>query len=253
MPIPALAASAILGAIPALYQMGTGISQGIQARKLGKKKRPVYNIPGEITDNAALAKRSYNAASMYGMPGQGRIENKLMGSQAQAQEGILQSQQNPSAALLGLTALNQNTNNAVADLGVDAAQFRQGNMNQQQQVFMSANQALAQYRDKAFESNYMEPYKNAMNAASALRAGSISNIYGGLSSGANTAGQYINKGSKTPSTATPPISGNRIATGEANAMANASQNTLVSALKNMDVSNMTEDEIAQMLAQYGVK
>lgn len=251
MPIPALAASAILGAIPALYQMGTGISQGIQARKLGKKKRPVYNIPGEITDNAALAKRSYNAASMYGMPGQGRIENKLMGSQAQAQEGILQSQQNPSAALLGLTALNQNTNNAVADLGVDAAQFRQGNMNQQQQVFMSANQALAQYRDKAFESNYMEPYKNAMNAASALRAGSISNIYGGLSSGANTAGQYVNKGGT--STATPPISGNRIATGEATAMANASQNTLVSALKNMDVSNMTEDEIAQMLAQYGVK
>ena len=246
-----LAASALIGAVPALYQTGAGIYQGIQGRKIGKKKRPVYNIPGEITDNAALAKRSYNAASMYGMPGQGRIENKLMGSQAQAQEGILQSQQNPSAALLGLTALNQNTNNAVADLGVDAAQFRQGNMNQQQQVFMSANQALAQYRDKAFESNYMEPYKNAMNAASALRAGSISNIYGGLSSGANTAGQYVNKGGT--STATPPISGNRIATGEATAMANASQNTLVSALKNMDVSNMTEDEIAQMLAQYGVK
>lgn len=238
----AAAVSAILGAVPALYQIGTGIGQGIKARRLGKKKRPEYTIPGEITDNAALAKRSYNAASMYGMPGQGRTENKLMGSQAQAQEGILQSQQNPSSALLGLAAINQNTNNAVADLGAQAAQFRQGNMNQQQQVFMSANQALAQYRDKAFEQNYMEPYRNAMNAASALRAGSISNIYGGLSSGMNTLGQYVNKG------ATPSISGNRMSSGEPTAMQQGSESAIFSALKSSpEFAGMTDEQIAQQL------
>lgn len=203
-----LAASAILSAVPALYQMGTGIGQGIRARRLGKKKRPEYVIPGEINDNVDLARSGYNAASMYGLPGQGRIQNGLMSSQAQAQEGIMQSQQNPASMLLGLTSLNQNTNNSIADLGVNAAQFRQQNMDSTRQGLMSAKQVLAQYRDMEFEKNKMEPFRNAMQSAAALRAGSISNIYGGLGSLANTAGQFVNKGnsSSTPSTATPPIS-----------------------------------------------
>lgn len=201
-----LAVSAILGAVPAAYQMGTAISQGVKARRLGKKKRPEYVIPGEINDNVDLAKGAYNAASMYGLPGQGRIQNQLMSSQAQAQEGIMQSQQNPASMLLGLSSVNQNTNNSIADLGVNAAQFRQQNMDSTRQGLMSAKQVLAQYRDMEFEKNKMEPFRNAMQAAAALRAGSITNIGGALGSLANTAGKYINKGNgSTPSTATPPI------------------------------------------------
>jgi len=143
---------------------------------------------------------------MYGLPGQGRIQNQLMSSQAQAQEGIMQSQQNPASMLLGLSSLNQNTNNSIADLGVNAAQFRQQNMDSTRQGLMSAKQVLAQYRDMEFEKNKMEPFRNAMQAAAALRAGSITNIGGALGSLANTAGKYINKGNgSTPSTATPPI------------------------------------------------
>lgn len=250
MAISPLAASAILGAVPAAYQLGTGISQDIKARRLGKKKRPEYVIPGEITNNVGLAKGAYNAASAYGLPGQGRIENNLMRSQAQAQEGILQSQQNPSASLLGLTAVNQNTNNAVADLGVNAAQFRQGNMDNTRQGLMSANQVLAQYRDMEFEKNRMEPFRNAMQAAAALRAGSISNIHGSLGSLANTAGQFINKspsgGSTPPSTATPPIASGQI--GQQTAMGQSSSTAIFDALKNSpQFAGMTDEEIAQQI------
>lgn len=242
MPIDPLTASAILGAVPAVYQMGTGISQGIKARRLGKKKRPEYVVPGEITDNVNLARGAYNASSMYGLPGQGRIQNQLMGSQAQAQEGIMQSQQNPSSMLLGLSSLNQNTNNAIANLGVNAAQFRQSNMMNTQGRLMGANEALARYKEKEWELNKLKPFQDAMQASGALRSGAITNTYGALSSLANTAGNFVNKGS-APSGGIPAHSTGGIATG------GASSQTMFDALKNMpEFAGLTDEQIQQQLA-----
>lgn len=235
-----LAVSAILGAVPAAYQMGTAISQGVKARRLGKKKRPEYVIPGEINDNVDLAKGAYNAASMYGLPGQGRIQNQLMSSQAQAQEGIMQSQQNPASMLLGLSSVNQNTNNSIADLGVNAAQFRQNNMYNTQGRLIGANEALARYKDKEFELNKLKPFQDAMQASGALRAGATTNMYGALSSLANTAGQAVNRGGNTgiPPTATPPI-----ATG----MDQGGQGSVLSEFKKM---GMTDEEIDALFQEY---
>lgn len=201
MPISAAQASAIFGAIPAAYQMGTGIVQGIRGRRLAKKtKRPVYEIPQEILANQKLAKNAYGAASAYGLPGQGRIQAGMDQSQANAARGISMSQQSPSSQLLGYAALDQNSKNAANQLGIQSATFRQGNMDRTRQGLMGANNILAQYRDKEFDYNKTKPFEATMAAISALRKGSIENIYGGLGSMANTAGAYFNRGKKEDKT-----------------------------------------------------
>lgn len=195
MGLTAAQGSAIFGAVPALYQMGTGIVQGIRGRKLAKKtKRPVYEIPQEILANQKLAKNAYSAASAYGLPGQGRIQAGMDQSQANAARGISMSQQSPSSQLLGYAALDQNSKNAANQLGIQSATFRQGNMDRTRQGLMGANGILAQYRDKEFDYNKTKPFEATMAAISALRKGSIENIYGGLSSLANTAGALLNRG-----------------------------------------------------------
>ena len=182
---PAIAA-ALISAIPALVQAGKGISQGSQARKLAREWNPDYQIPTSITDNVSTAQGAYNAASAYGLPGQGRIQNQIGQNTASAMQAIQQSQQSPAAMLAGLSSVNQNANNAMADLGVNAAQFRQQNMMNTMNSLMSARQALAQFQDRQFEINKLKPFEAQMAASGALRAGGMQNIYGGLSSLAST-------------------------------------------------------------------
>lgn len=205
-----LTASAVISAVPAVYQAGAGIVQSLKGNKL-RSKRPKYNIPGEAFQNVDDATSAYNASTAYGLPGQGRIQNNLLQSQATSQQGIMQSQQSPSAQLIGLTALNANTNRAMADLGMNAAQFRQQNMNQLRTGMMSAREALARYRDREFELNKLTPFMDEMYAKGALRGSSMQNVYGGLTSLANTAGQFINR--QPPST-TAPATTTPIATGQ---------------------------------------
>jgi len=194
LPIPALAAVAALKAIPAAYQLGTGIVQGVRARRMAKNaKRPVYEIPKEILDNHGIAKRAYGAASMYGLPGQGRIQAGMDQQTAGSARNIAMSQQSPSAQLMGYAALDQNSKNAQNNLGIQSAQFRQGNMDRTRGGLMNANQILAQYKDKAFDYNKTKPFEATMAAISALRAGAIQNIYGGLSAGADIAAGAVSR------------------------------------------------------------
>jgi hypothetical protein len=172
--------AAALSAVGSLYQLGTGIQQGIRGRRLGRTPRPNYNIPNEITDNVNLAKKAYNASTAYGIPGQGKIEAANNRSAANAMEGIKQSQQSPAAILAGYASIDQNSKNTNADLGFKAAQFRANEMNAARGTLMGANRILAQYRDQQFNTNQMQPYNNTMNAAAALRQGAITNTYGAL-------------------------------------------------------------------------
>ncbi len=186
MPINPLIASALISSVPSLFQTGIGIGQGARANKLGKGNMPQYVIPASVYDNVNTARGAYNAASAYGLPGQGRIQNQIGQNTASAMQAIQQSQQSPAAMLAGLSSVNQNANNAMADLGVNAAQFRQQNMMNTMNSLMSARQALAQFQDRQFEINKLKPFEAQMAASGALRSGGIQNLYGGLSSLANT-------------------------------------------------------------------
>jgi hypothetical protein len=169
---------------------------------------------------------------MYGLPGMGRIQSGIAQSQAAAQQGIMQSQQSPSAQLLGMAAVNANTNRAVADLGMQAAGFRQQNMDNARVGMMSAREALARYRDREFELNKLNPFMDEMYAKGALRGSSMQNVYGGLTSLANTAGQFINRQPQTPGATTP------IATGQGNGggLGTQGKERIVQALLDMGLS-----------------
>ena len=182
-------ASALISAAPALLQIGQGVAQGVRAGKI-KAKRPTYSTPKEITDNLNTATGAYNAASAYGLPGQGRIENNMLKSQANALQAA--STASPSARMGLVSAIDANSKNAMADLGMDAARFRQQNMDSTRMGLLSARQALAAYRDREFEINRMKPFTDAMAAKSALRGAAQQNIYGGITSLANTGGDYLN-------------------------------------------------------------
>lgn len=176
-----------------LYQLG-------KAAQFAKKPRPNYTTPTAITDNVNLAKNAYGASTMYGLPGEGKILNRLGKSQANSINAINQSQQSPAAMLAGVSSVDANTKNTIAGLGVDAAKFRFNNMNTTRSGLMGANNILAQYKDKEFKYNQDDPYQASMAAASALRNGGINNFFGG--SAAVLGGLGSGSGNKTTPTTT---------------------------------------------------
>lgn len=191
MALSPLAISAGLSGLSSLYQLGTGIQQGIRGRRLGRADRPWYNIPEEINKNVDLAKNAYGASTLYGLPGQGTITSNNDRATASAARGMNESQQSPASLLAGYAALDQNTKNTNANLGVQAAQYRANQMNATRGQLMGANRVLAQYKDTAFNTNYMQPYQNKMNASAALRQSAITNTFGAINNLGSAAGQYM--------------------------------------------------------------
>lgn len=241
-----LTISAIASAAPAVLQ---GIQSGIQGLRAGRirNRRPTYNIPKEIYDNVATATGAYNAASMYGMPGQGRIQNNIAGSQASSNQAIMQSQQSPAAMLAGLSSVNQNTSNAMANLGADAARFRQSNMDNTRLGMLSAKQALAAYKDREFEINKMKPFQDAMFAQGALRGASQQNLYGAVSSLANTAGQYATRGGFKQPSQTMAVASTVPGTGVGTQGRDAVINTLINT---PEYAGMTREQVESIV--YGI-
>lgn len=180
---------------PAL-QTGLGIYQLAKANKFAKAKRPNYMIPSDVTDNVNIAKNAYGASTMYGLPGQGKVLASLYKNQANSLNKIGQSQQTPASALGTIAAVDANTKNATNSLGVNAANFRAGQMNQTRGELMGAKNILAGYKDKEFKYNKDDPYQASMAAASALRGAAINNLFGGITSADNA--MALVTGKKTP-------------------------------------------------------
>lgn len=252
MAVNPLTVSAIASAVPAAYQLGSGLVQGVRGMLLGGRRRPRYRIPKEITENVGLAQGAFNASSRYGLPGQGRMEDRLRGSQAASMQAIQQSQQSPAAMLTGFAAVDQNTKNALADMGVRAADFRQQNMDANMRTLMSAKNALAQYRDREFKMNRMQPWQQAMAASGALRNSAMQNIYGGLSSAANTVGAYVNRNNPMQTAGARMAGG--IADNSGGGVAAQGFDAVIEALTSQpEFAGMTRDQIAQALQQLLIK
>ena len=240
---PAVAA-AIISAAPALLQLGQGIAQGGRAGKI-KGNRPMYGTPNEILQNEKDAKAAYNASTAYGLPGQGRIQNNLSNQQSNALNAITQTQNNPSAVLAGIAAIDANSKNAMADLGMDAARFRQQNMDSTRMGLFSARQALAAYRDREFEINRMKPFTDAMAAKGALRGAAQQNIYGGVASLANTAGNYnaANGGFKNK-----PVATTGIVTDSGTGAAAQGREAIIDALMNSpEYAGLLREQVASII------
>jgi len=172
-----LTLSLLFSAGSTVFRGGLGEVQAARAKKLANTTRPNYTIPKAITDNQRIASSAYNAASAYGMPGQGAIERRMGETQAGSIRGIRESQASPSAILAGLSSVDKNARDANANLGVNAAQFREQNMRNTRQALLGANQVLAGYEDRSFNYNKDQPYQARMRASSALRNAAQNNAF----------------------------------------------------------------------------
>jgi hypothetical protein len=154
------------------------IYQLVKAAQL-RRNRPEYDIPEEVMQNQNIAK----TMAMEGLPaaqynrGQANIDRNMAFGLRQANSR--------RGGLVGLAGMEQAANDAYANLDVADANARRQN----QQVLMGQNQNVAQYRDKAFQLNELEPWQIDMQAAAANEGAGINNLFNMFNKVSDTTGQ----------------------------------------------------------------
>lgn len=212
--------------------LGKMIAGGIQARR-GKKdlavleaNRPVYERPQEVTQAGNISRLRYLNPNM---PGQSLMEQKV----GQQQANTLQNIQD-MGGVADIYQTQINANNAMNDIGVQAASQRlQNEMNLLNQLAVEAD-----YSDKEFDTNTYIPWQeNRKSALDRIGAGT-QNLFGGMdnlasmgvgfmgmaggnkaSSGNSTASQLMNLANSTKQAITPLMSAQFTASQPKTAMA----------------------------------
>jgi len=155
-------------------QAAIGVGQAISGHKrLKNLTRPEYQIPSEIEQNMSEAE----LMSYYGMPDaqkQSYMQN-IQRSGQQALSGIADRK----GGLGMVSAVQQQQEDSYMNLLSADVQQRMQNIQAAQQ----ARQVMAEYKDKAFQINEMEPYVQDYNEAQSLIGSGMQNIMGGLQSG----------------------------------------------------------------------
>lgn len=188
------AAAAIASGVASLGKIGFGIGQGIRARKLAKRLKDInYAGSQELQQGYDMAKNRAEAATLYGLPGQGVIQNQNQSALATSLRRMQESQQNPSAMLGGLTAINQNALNTNAQLALNAANYRASNMGNTANQFYNAGARLGADKLTRFRLNELRKDEAARKEIADLRSGSAANIYGGVDEMSKVASAYIKK------------------------------------------------------------
>lgn len=165
-----------LAAIPAVAQGVYGLAQLFKGASMNAK-RPEYQIPDEVKQNLTQAQMQ----SFEGLPAEQKkqyLENLQRGQAFQAKQ-----LNDRSSGVAGIASMAQSQNDALKNLlGMDAQARMQNQANLMQQ-----RSNMAQYQDKAFQINQMEPYMQQAQAAESLKGAGLQNIFGGLTSGVQTA------------------------------------------------------------------
>jgi hypothetical protein len=182
MPIPLLAAAAVA---PSVFQMGKGIAQASQAKRLKVPPRPVYNIPQSIQENVMMRRMQQNAA----MPGYNAAKADISSNMASGARAAQESGSSTNV-LATIAGLQGNANNALNSLNTQNAQFALGAKD-------DLSRALSQkagFEEKAWEINKQQPFLDAAAAKAALKESSSQNLMGGLSGLASTAATFAGSG-----------------------------------------------------------
>lgn len=163
----------------------TGFFQRRKAkRELAKLQRPTYEIPNEVMQNQKMAQQAANE----GLPSE-QYNQAMQGIQRQ-QSAALNAAGGRRGALMSLPGIQQQSNDQTLNLNVKNAQAR---MNNQQQLY-GINSQVAGYRDKAFNLNKLEPYKEDKNYYMNLLAAGDQNLLGGVDKILGGAGSMIGGG-----------------------------------------------------------
>lgn len=157
MPVIIGGGAALIGG---LIKGGRGRKQEKEGRKILRENRsPTYQIPTEITE-----------AATEGLPAQ-QYANAMKNIQRQQMQAIRGAQDRRSAAGL-IGKVQGNTNDAIMDLDVADAQAR-----------LQGKRTLAQYKDKAFDINRMQPFERNYDYGMNLLGAGNENIYSGIDQG----------------------------------------------------------------------
>ncbi len=162
---------AAIGAGVGLLKGAYGIAQQNKAKKLAaQNKRPTYNIPEEISQNLSDAQRM----ALEGLPDEQKAQ--FVSNIQRSQQFGLQGLSDRKAGIAGLGSIVQSGNDSYNNLlGQDAA-ARQRN----QGILMNQRNQMAEYKDKAFGINQMEPYQQKAAAVRALTGAGTQNVFSGL-------------------------------------------------------------------------
>ena len=175
---------AIMQGANAAFQIGTGISQMLKAKKINPV-RPTYDF--ETQNKGQLENRNMFKNLMNGgMPGLQKASADIMANQSNIIAANERGATDASTQLLLANAGQAKTNDAITNLGVQNAQFsanQAGNLAQ-------ANTGLDQGRAQAFQFNEVEPYLDAKAQKEQLMQSGLANVSGGLGTAASAASSF---------------------------------------------------------------
>lgn len=161
---------------------GVGYFQRRKGKKMLKNlHQPVYDIPNEVLEN----KRRAEMAANEGMPSQ-QYTNAMRNFQRN-QTSALSASLDRRSALMALPRIQQQSNDATSNLDAQDAAMR----NQNQRALYGINSQVAQYRDKAFDINKMQPYQRDYGYAMGLLGAGNQNLLSGADKLIAGGGQLI--------------------------------------------------------------
>lgn len=178
--------AAFVQAVPAIWQIGTGIVQKRRAKKIEKAagERPEWTISPAYQKAMEQAQM---IASQRELPGQSIMENKIAGQTAAGVEQLKGASTNQADIIAGVTGLYANQMQQGADLDVMAAQNFANNQSNLYNAYQTYGGLQQEYRQK----NVIDPYERAMAAASALREGAMMNTKSGIQGLSNAFSNYL--------------------------------------------------------------
>lgn len=184
--LAALAASAI----PAIGKIFGGGKQIREATALAaSNKFTPYKTPTEILESTDLAQENY----LNGMPGQDRAQNLIGTNMGNALQTAQQGASSSGDLIDAATRINLGADQATNGLTQQAAEYKANAL----QDYRGALGTQATYRDKEYQTNYLDPFIRKANAASSMYgAGQINRSSGwdGLSTSAIAAATMAKNG-----------------------------------------------------------
>ena len=184
----------IIATLATLAQVGYGIYQSQQGRKLAEEaeaNRPQYRMPESLKQ----AMLSAELRSLEGLPGETK---SLMSQETDRSRMSSLAQINERRGGLGAVAqLEQNQQDAIRQQAVMDVQQRDKNL----QNLQSMRLQMAQQEQAQWQWDEAQRYQTAAGTASAMQGAGLQNIFGGITSlGTMAAGGVFNKNKPPAST-----------------------------------------------------
>jgi hypothetical protein len=171
-----------------LVGLVSGIGQRKKAKELlSRTQRPMYAIPAEILKSQKQAELTAG----QGLPSQ--QYNQAMQNVLRRQNEAIKAATDRRSGMMSIAAANRAANDAGLNIDVADAEQRLRNQN----TLHDVSGRTAQFRDKQFQINQMEPYIQNYNYAQSLLGAGNQNLMGGIDRLIGGAAQFLGSNSNS--------------------------------------------------------